>query len=204
MSKFSFNINGIGVPICKIVGGEYDQKYVYLADSKQVEQKKAKSKYINFSRMNLAEESSFQPVPNSEGRDIVSCFGPSGSGKSYYIKDFVKNYHQEYPKNSVYCVSLVDDDKSFKDIPYIIRLKVDEKWKNNPLEAKDFEDNCCIIFDDTDTIRDKDIKKNIDMLKNQILETGRHKHITALITSHLACKGVETKTLLNESHLITI
>ena len=104
----------------------------------------------------------------------------------------------------MYCISLVEDDKSFADIPYIQRLTVNETWKQKPLEVKDFEENCCIIFDDTDTIRDKDIKKNIDNLKNQVLETGRHANVTALITSHLACKGNETKALLNESHIITI
>ena len=72
----------------------------------------------------------------------------------------------------------------------------------NALDIDDLPDNCLVIFDDTDTLKNKDILKNINNLKDQILECGRHKRITALITSHLACKSNETKTLLNESHQI--
>jgi hypothetical protein len=48
------------------------------------------------------------------------------------------------------------------------------------------------------------IRTSIAGIKDDILELGRDKHITSLISSHLATKGHETKTLLNESHYIVI
>ena len=58
------------------------------------------------------------------------------------------------------------------------------------------------FLDDTNALRDKGLKKAIESLKVEILETGRHFKTTLIITSHLACKGNETKSILKEAHSI--
>lgn len=195
----SFNLNKNGRPICIIIGGRYDGEIVYYSDD-EVDLKSGK--YINFTHLKI-DDGKLSPYPNTSGdRDVLSALGPAGSGKSYIIQAFVKQYQKVYPKNEQYCISIKDDDKTFKDLKKLTRLKLDDKWSQNPLEYKDFGTNTLLIFDDTDTIRNKDIKNSIDELKNQVMECGRDQHQTILITSHLATKGRETKTLLNESNII--
>jgi hypothetical protein len=60
--------------------------------------------------------------------------------------------------------------------------------------------NSCVIFDDTDNIKNKAIKRKVDHLLNEILTVGRHQNITALITRHTATNGQDTKIILAESH----
>ena len=142
-------------------------------------------------------------VDTTAQRSVLSCIGPSGSGKSYFSKAYIKDYQEKYPKNEKFLLSTVDDDSSLKDVK-LKRVIIDEEMIHDPLDLKDFGKNCLILMDDIDTIRNKDIKASIDNLKDQILETGRHTHTTLILTSHLATKGRETKTMLNESSMITI
>ena len=44
----------------------------------------------------------FQYMPNNETRDVISVFGQSGSGKSYFISQFAHEYHTTYKKNHIY------------------------------------------------------------------------------------------------------
>ena len=88
------------------------------------------------------------------------------------------------------------------------RLKVDYSLVTVPIDYKDFNKSI-VLIDDVDTFKDntkedKQIKLALKNIKDDCLELGRDQHITALISSHLACKGHETKTLLNEAHKIFI
>ena len=58
----------------------------------------------------------------------------------------------------------------------------------------------CVIFDDCDTLKNKDIRDKVNHLLNEILETGRHHEVTCLITKHCPTNGRDTKLILAESH----
>lgn len=198
-----FNLNKIGREVCVIDGGKCNGKVVYYSD-KNNNDGDNHGLFKEFSHLELSGESKFAPYPDkSKERNVISCFGPSGSGKSYYVKLFLRAYKKEYPRNEIYMFSKLKDDKSLDDIAGIKRVKIDDDLLQDPLETDDFKDSC-VIMDDTDALINKHHKKAVDDLKNSILETGRHTNSTLLITSHLACKGLETRTVLNESHQITI
>ena len=82
------------------------------------------------------------------------------------------------------------------------RVKIDEDLISNPIDVKEFE-NSCVVFDDFDVIGAKPIREAVIKVMNQILELGRHHHITCVITNHLSTNGKDTRRVLNEAHTIT-
>jgi hypothetical protein len=197
-----FNLNNIGRSICQIDGGKCNGKIVCYTDTNSNDDNM--NLFKEFSHLELNGDSKFSPYPDkTKERNVIACFGPSGSGKSWYIKLFLKAYKKEFPRNEIYMFSKLKDDRSLDDVGGIKRVKIDDDLLDDPLETDDFRDSC-VIMDDTDALLNKHHKRAVDDLKNSILETGRHTNSTLLITSHLACKGLETRTVLNESHQITI
>ena len=146
----------------------------------------------------------FQQIPNiSVERNILYITGASGSGKSYYTKNFVEQYKKIYPKREVYLFSSLSDDSSIDKIKKLRRIKLTPEFLNEDITAKDFVDSL-VIFDDTDCITDKKVKLKVNGILNSLLETGRHFNASVIYTSHSACNGADTKKILNECHSITI
>jgi hypothetical protein len=147
----------------------------------------------------------FQPIPDKNiERSIRYVTGASGSGKSYYTKLYAEEYHRIYPKRDIYMISSLRDDPSIDKLKYIKRLKIHEPaFLNDDISAGDFKDSL-VIFDDTDCLQNKILKKKIDGILNAILETGRHFNTEVVYTSHLACNGLDTRRILNECKSVTI
>ena len=91
------------------------------------------------------------PSNNIKGlqRETVSIFGKSGSGKSWQIKNYIRNYHLLKPKNDIFFLSLnkLADDESFDEDLCDIIQQVNLRSINKALSPKDFE-NSLFIFDD--------------------------------------------------------
>ena len=149
------------------------------------------------------EDETIQLMPNKKTeRGILYITGSSGSGKSYYTRDYIKEYHITFPKNPVYLFSSLNDDTTLDKITYLKRIKLDAKFLNTDFTIEDFR-NCLVIFDDTDAINNKPMKIKLQGIANIIMETGRHTRTSFIYTSHIANKGGDTKTILNETHSIT-
>lgn len=145
-----------------------------------------------------------QAIDTDTERQVLYVTGPSGSGKSYYTRQFIEDYHKKFPKRPVYVFSSLSECKTLDKIKYLKRIKVkEEKFLCSELSAKDFRETLC-IFDDCDVISNKLIKKKIFDILNQLLELGRHMHTSVVFTSHNANAGLDTKKILTESHSITI
>ena len=185
--------------IAKISKGKYDNKVItYLPEDSDDDKI-----YRTFQELTLP-DGKFEPMPDlSRERDVLYIAGPSGSGKSFYTKMYLKNYIKQYPENGLYMFSKLTEDSSLDDVKEIKRVKIDNRLITMPLDVNDFKDSL-VIFDDIDCIKNREQKAALNELKNEILETGRHSHTTILITSHLACKGNETRSILNEAHSITL
>jgi hypothetical protein len=145
-----------------------------------------------------------QQIPSNNERDVLYISAMSGSGKSYYTAEYVKQYHKKYPKNEIFLFSTIDDDKCLDSLKYIKRINIkSEAFYNSDITAKDFEKSC-VIFDDCDVISDKHAKKKVFQILDEILQTGRHFHTSCIFTSHNATAGNQTKVILNEATSITI
>lgn len=145
-----------------------------------------------------------QLIPNKKTeRNVLYITGASGSGKSYYTREYIKQYKNAYPKNPIYIFSSLNDDTTLDKLTYIKRVKLDEKFLNTSFTIDDFK-NALIIFDDTDVISNRLMKKKLQEISDMILQTGRHTKTSFIYTSHLANRGFETRQILNEAHSLTI
>ena len=145
-----------------------------------------------------------QQIPDKETeRSILYITGPSGSGKSYYTRNYILEYKKMFPKNNIYIFSSLESDETLDKIPKIKRVKFTEKFLLYDFKITDFKDSL-VIFDDVDAETNKFKKKKIFDILSMILNTGRHERVSVVFTSHLSCAGNETKLILSECHSITI
>lgn len=194
------NTEGIGKIIAYIINRRDPRKNKELFCEND---KKGIKNYLEEIELN-DEDEDIQLVPNKKTeRSILYITGASGSGKSYYTKEYVKQYHLLFPKNPIYLFSALNDDTTLDSIKYLKRINLNDKFLNTPFTINDFE-NMLVIYDDIDTITDKFMRLKLDEIKNMILQTGRHTRTSFIYTSHIPNKGNETKMILNEAHSITI
>jgi hypothetical protein len=91
------------------------------------------------------------------------------------------------------------DDKAFKGIDYIIIPgNEDDLLDILDLELEEEFANSLVLFDDTDCITNPIVKKLMQMLKEKLLETGRHYNCVVLITSHTFSNYAQTRRILTE------
>jgi len=192
----AFNLEQKGKILAKIDGGKFNNKIVSITDKESDEVSK------NFSNIHIPDDGKFQQIPDPEiERQIIYVFGPSGSGKSYYSKQYIKEWKKQKKSDKVYLFSSLEDDKSLDDIKPK-RINIDKKLVNDPIDTEMFK-NSMVIFDDIDVIRDKEIKEAVYDILNSILEIGRHFNIDCILTNHLPSNGKDTRRILNECHSIT-
>jgi len=194
----TLNAENYGTPIAMIMTNDAKSKssqIISLDDSG-----KAKK---TFNELTLSQSNQkFQVVgdPKRE-RDIIYISGRSGSGKSYFIKDYVNNYYKLiHKKRPVYLFSALKEDQTIDEIKGLLRIDLSlEFLEDEEISVSDFA-NSCVIFDDTDVLKNKLIRDKVNHLLDEILQTGRHHKITCLITKHTTCNGPDTKIILAESH----
>ena len=188
-------------PIAKIIGGKLDNQILYVLPEEDEE--------IGIKNIELPQESIFQPIPDkTKERDCGFITGASGSGKSYFTKKYVKEYQNMYNKGKkdkdkrpIYLFSRIKEDETLDSIKPLLRIKIGENLLNEPLGMEDFK-NSLVIFDDTDIIKNKLLREQVNHLRDEILQGGRHYNISSLITNHNMV-GKDLKCTLNESHFIT-
>ena len=195
----SFNLSDVGNPICKIVSdSKLNNKIIYLSDTDD--------EYIkSFNELSLRNDDKFEIIPNTKAdRDVLYLCGAAGVGKSYMIASYVRNYKKKYKGCPIFLISEKEDDKCLDSISNLKRIKVDKDMIDEPLDLKDFTDvgQCLVIFDDIDSFESK-LKKAIYVLLNKLLKVGRSYNISVCVSSHNACDGRDTKSMLNEStHIV--
>lgn len=198
----SFNFEGEGIPIAKIVregekgkGKKKKETEVFLDENSGARN--------NYPELHLKAGEKFQYIPDeNKERLIAYCCGASGSGKSYFASDLANSYKKQHPENPVYLLSYVDSDSSIERVKNIERIKLDEEFLAADLNAEDFA-NSLLIFDDCDCITEKKMKLKLKDLLGKLLNTGRHSGASVIYLSHIACGGLETKGILNECHSLT-
>jgi hypothetical protein len=141
-----------------------------------------------------------QLLPNPKKRMVIYCAGASGSGKSHFVGNFIKEYMKVFPGHPVYVFSRDEADPALDKNEGIQRILLNETFKDdaNPITADDFINSLC-IFDDIDTLHDEMILWKIRQLRNDILETGRKKMIYVCTTSHQICDFSKTRSVLLEA-----
>lgn len=200
----ALNYEGIGTPICEIRANEGKKRGTLLSLASPEEMDGVIHGFDEYSLQNTrGRDFHFEVAVNTETeRQILYVAGASGSGKSFWCRRYVEAYQKAYPKNEVYLFSSIDEDSSIDKIKNLHRIKISEALIEDGLGAKDFE-NSCVIMDDVDTLTNSKLRKAVMKIQDDILQCGRHYKVTALITSHVATNGKDTRLILGEAHVIT-
>ena len=189
----SFNADKKGRAIVSIKGGKFNGKTIYLSDDPVTDTAINRS----FDKLEVS-DGAFQVLPNKKSeRDVGMIVGASGSGKSYWTKQWVKEYKKIHKDRPIFLFTSLTDDKSLDEIEPQ-RMKIDDSLLTDPIEADELEDSL-VIFDDIDALSNKKHKEAVYTILNKILTIGRHFNTSVIITSHLA-NGNLLKTILNELH----
>ncbi len=196
----ALNLEQEGNPIARIVSKTKNKrtpKIIYVTDDENNVEN-------GYKMIQCREGETIQHIPNfNQERDILYIVGQSGSGKSYYMKQYCRQYNVLYPERQIYILSTVSNDVSLDNIKNVNYLDINsDEFLQTDLTSEDFKDSL-VCFDDTDCIRDRLLKRKIDSILTMLLQIGRHNNISVIFISHVACNGVDTKVILNEAHYIT-
>ncbi len=147
-------------------------------------------------------------IPNPNYRSVFYVAGPSGSGKTSFAVDIVRTYKKLHPRQRFYLFSRTNynNDPAFTGIK-VNQVMIDENLIDNPIDIeKDIGEPCIILFDDCNTIQNKELKSAVDALLNDILEVGRKLEITVIVTNHLVIPNEKkmARTILNEMQYLTV
>jgi len=144
-----------------------------------------------------------QLTPSSKDeRSMIYVVGMSGSGKSYWTTNYVKEYLKKFKKNKVYLISPISDDKNINSLKPIRINPNSTEFYNDPPVCEDFKDSI-LICDDIEAY-DKKTMVRVMSLVNSIATTGRHYNVSLMMLCHTAANGAMSKILLNECHAIVL
>lgn len=193
----SLNLEKVGAILGIVKGGQMNGKYISVSTDKTLDSGGKTYQDIQLSSGRI------QPtIDYSKERFVGYICGASGSGKSYYIAQWVKEYKKKFKKNPVYVFSSLSEDETLDEIKPK-RVILDDAFAKEKIDLEMYRDSL-VVFDDTDTINDKHIKEAVYSLMNAILNTGRHFNISVWSVSHTPTgTKAETKIILNESQTLT-
>ena len=211
-----------GRPICKIVGGRYNKKLIYLVENEADDSDEEKElvvkingkqfkglekiakdfkQVMNDKRKEIViPDGTLIPIPRTDKRDCYYIAGAEGSGKSYFASKYINEYKKLFPKSDFYVFSKVKEDEALDDLEPK-RIELDDEIINDPIQVEELKDSI-VLFDDIDTISDKKLLDTIRNLRDAILEVGRHDNIYILTTAHNMTNNKATKMSLLESSCV--
>lgn len=184
-------------PIAKVKGGKYKGRTIYVLPHNLGKKGVREMKFP---------DGKLTRIPNIEEREVNTAVAPSGAGKTYNAKEYIKNYKKIYPDAQVFIFSRKDKDVSIDEVDPI-RIPIDDDLVDDPIDFREsFNHDDLILFDDCDTILNDAQRKAVMKIMMDVLEVGRDMNINCFICTHLL-QGDERKAsrkIINETHTITI
>ncbi len=162
----------------------------------------------NIMKKRLITSGKFKYIPNTNKRDSIYVAGVSGSGKSYWIADYLKFYKKLFPDSKIYLFSekLIEPIFDKFKMVRIAMKEADEDGQyiliSDPIDPlTELDEGCLVIFDDVDSIRDKRLKKEIYSIAETIFKVGRARGMSVIMTSHSLSNYRETRDFISESNI---
>jgi len=153
------------------------------------ETESVKSGGVSFS---CASNETLQLVPNIKAeRQCLYVCGQSGSGKSHFTTEYVKQYKKMYPKRDIFVISSIEEDSSIDSLkPKRINV-LHPEFMHDEFTSEDFKDSL-VIFDDIDVFPTK-VREKVMEIVNNLLIVGRHFNASLIMTTHNPTNGAEKK-----------
>ena len=164
-------------------------------------------KYVNQSLKKHLDYSStknilLMPIIQDESYRLYVT-GLSGSGKSYFISQFLKYNKPKTKGAGIFLFSPIENDKSLSSIKNLIHLNLDEIERSKEMKGEEFTiehipEGSVVLFDDIES-HHKNVRKKYMDLRDVLLERGRHRKLSTITVSHNARNGHTTKVSIRES-----
>ena len=196
--NINFNLESVGkdIAVLKSKNEKNKDKNIYMTTSTQG---------IRFP-LDIIEAQADETIQLSpsikDERSLIYVVGPSGSGKSFWTTQYVKEYLKKFKRNKVHLISPIFDDKNINSLkPNRINPNTQE-FLDDPPVCEDFKDSL-LILDDVEAY-DKKTLNRVMTLVNSIATCGRHANVSLLFLAHTATNGHMSKLLLSECHAIVL
>jgi hypothetical protein len=139
-----------------------------------------------------------QPLPNPKKVERVYVAGISGSGKSHFSSNYIKQYLKMHKKdkNEFFLTSQIEHDDSLDKLDPN-RISPEELIQDG-IELDDLK-NSIWLFDDLYSIENKNERNQVISIIDNLAETSRHDNISLVVTSHLISNGIQSRRILNEA-----
>lgn len=171
-----------------------DNKLIKIYYSILDELKKSKQRLV-------IKEGKLQPLPNPQKVERVYTCGISGSGKSVFSSNYIKEYLKIQKGNEFFLTSQIEEDKALDKLDPV-RISPEELVENG-IELDDVK-NSIWCFDDVYSIENKSHRNMVVSIIDNLAETSRHDNISLMITSHLISNGLISRRILNESTKVVL
>ena len=157
----------------------------------------------NKSKEIILEDGTLVPMfDTTMSRQVCMVGGMSGSGKSYYTANLCRTYKKQFPDNKLILFSNKSSDPAFDSLAYVERVVIDEDLLIEPITLEELR-NTMVIFDDVEYTSNKEMDKELDRIRDLILQQGRSFKTTFVYVSHQFSNYRQTRTILNEAHSFT-
>ena len=158
----------------------------------------------------LHKDLKFKPICREYQREILICYGPQNSGKSYFVGMYANDYQVRFPENDVILCSRIEDDESYaKYIDDPVRITISEKLLDEPIDIKNELAPSLTIFDDIDnSMNGKELQNYVWNLASETMVNGRDQaqqgnDIYVACTLHIS-EGMKTRKMLNEANIFCV
>jgi hypothetical protein len=138
----------------------------------------------------------------SETPERVYVAGPSGAGKSTITAQYVREFHEMYPKRSIFLFSTHDGERAYEELP-VTQIDLDQEFLDDPPGLAELKESL-VIFDDTDNLQDKGLQKAVQAVNNDLLANGRKHGIYTITLNHQISDYSRTRTQLNEANRVVV
>ena len=191
-----------GTPIARISGGRKNGKFLRISN----EESDFESDDLLAMIQSAMREAEFKV---SDGELIITpsietermyIAGKSGCGKSTIAARYMVEYLKMFPDRRIFLFSRHREEKAYEDIPHQA-IELNDELAESPIELTEIK-NALIVFDDTDNLQDKRIKKALQLLNDDIISNGRKYNIHCLTLAHQLLNYKESRNLLNEANRV--
>jgi energy-coupling factor transporter ATP-binding protein EcfA2 len=146
------------------------------------------------------------PAPTDEvnQRDYIYVCGPSGQGKSTFMANYARLYHQFYPTRKIVLFGGKPKDEAYDSTPCVQRVPPAE-WSTFS-EDEDVMEKMkehLIIFDDMKALTEKERAPLVE-LKNKLVLMGRSYKITVMYSAYIATDGHSTRADISNASMYVL